>query len=83
MQMLKWSLSSLLLMNPRQNTGSWKRFVEIYNIEKCDWRCWAENRLNISSFAIILQDFEAFKEHSTNLLIQERELNKKLRHMMG
>lgn len=39
--------------------------------------------LNISSSAIILQDFEAFKEHSTNLLLQERELNKKLRHMMG
>ncbi|XP_033990550.1 coiled-coil domain-containing protein 89 [Trematomus bernacchii] len=29
------------------------------------------------------KDFEAFKEHSTNLLMQERELNKKLRHMMG
>ncbi|XP_078117957.1 coiled-coil domain-containing protein 89 [Sander vitreus] len=29
------------------------------------------------------KDFEAFKEHSTNLLLQERELNKKLRHMMG
>ncbi|XP_044222339.1 coiled-coil domain-containing protein 89 [Thunnus albacares] len=29
------------------------------------------------------KDFEAFKEHSTNLLTQERELNKKLRHMMG
>ncbi|KAM7380566.1 hypothetical protein PAMP_003853 [Pampus punctatissimus] len=29
------------------------------------------------------KDFEAFKEHSTNLLIQERELNKKLRHMVG
>ncbi|KAM6978426.1 coiled-coil domain-containing protein 89 [Tautogolabrus adspersus] len=29
------------------------------------------------------KDFEAYKEHSSNLLIQERELNKKLRHMMG
>ncbi|XP_070771443.1 coiled-coil domain-containing protein 89 [Enoplosus armatus] len=29
------------------------------------------------------KDFEAFKEHITNLLIQERELNKKLRHLMG
>nr|XP_046260894.1 coiled-coil domain-containing protein 89 [Scatophagus argus] len=29
------------------------------------------------------KEFEAFKEHSTNLLTQERELNKKLRHMMG
>ncbi|KAK7939542.1 hypothetical protein WMY93_002868 [Mugilogobius chulae] len=29
------------------------------------------------------KDFDAFKEHSTNLLIQERELNKKLRHMTG
>ncbi|CAK6954138.1 coiled-coil domain-containing protein 89 [Scomber scombrus] len=29
------------------------------------------------------KDFEAFKEHSTNLLVQERELNKKLRHMIS
>uniref|UniRef100_A0AAV2K052 Coiled-coil domain-containing protein 89 n=1 Tax=Knipowitschia caucasica TaxID=637954 RepID=A0AAV2K052_KNICA len=29
------------------------------------------------------KDFEAFKEHSTNLLIHERELNKKLRLMTG
>ncbi|XP_041807416.1 coiled-coil domain-containing protein 89 [Chelmon rostratus] len=29
------------------------------------------------------KDFEAFKEHSVNLLTKERELNKKLRHMMG
>ncbi|XP_029315345.1 LOW QUALITY PROTEIN: coiled-coil domain-containing protein 89 [Cottoperca gobio] len=29
------------------------------------------------------KDYEAFKEHSTYLLKQERELNKKLRHMMG
>lgn len=27
--------------------------------------------------------FEAFKKHSTDLLIQERELNKKLRLMTG
>lgn len=31
----------------------------------------------------ILQDFEAFREHSNNLLIHERELNKKLRHMIS
>lgn len=43
----------------------------------------AENTLNIFASVIILQDFEAFKEHSTNLLVQEKELNKKLRHMMG
>ncbi|XP_074551596.1 coiled-coil domain-containing protein 89 [Halichoeres trimaculatus] len=29
------------------------------------------------------KEFEAYKEHSTNLLTQERELNKKLRHMVG
>ncbi|XP_026151703.1 coiled-coil domain-containing protein 89 [Mastacembelus armatus] len=29
------------------------------------------------------KDFEAFKEHSSNLLTQERVLNKKLRHMIG
>uniref|UniRef100_UPI0037E8535E coiled-coil domain-containing protein 89 n=1 Tax=Semicossyphus pulcher TaxID=241346 RepID=UPI0037E8535E len=29
------------------------------------------------------KDFQAYKEHSTNLLLQERELNKNLRHMMG
>lgn len=29
------------------------------------------------------KDFEAFKEHSTTLLIQERELNKKLRLLTG
>ncbi|XP_041663545.1 coiled-coil domain-containing protein 89 [Cheilinus undulatus] len=28
-------------------------------------------------------DFDAYKEHSSSLLLQERELNKKLRHMMG
>ncbi|XP_070694741.1 coiled-coil domain-containing protein 89 [Pempheris klunzingeri] len=36
-----------------------------------------------AKFGKFKKDFEAFKEHSTNLLIQERELNKKLRHMMG
>ncbi|XP_035532779.1 coiled-coil domain-containing protein 89 [Morone saxatilis] len=29
------------------------------------------------------KDFEAFKEHSNNLLVQEKELNKTLRHMIG
>ncbi|KAM4609462.1 coiled-coil domain-containing protein 89 [Polymixia lowei] len=29
------------------------------------------------------EDFEAYKEHSTNLLTQEKELNAKLRHMIG
>uniref|UniRef100_UPI003AAE81EC coiled-coil domain-containing protein 89 n=1 Tax=Centroberyx gerrardi TaxID=166262 RepID=UPI003AAE81EC len=29
------------------------------------------------------KDFEAYKEHSTNLLTQEKELNAKLRHMIG
>ncbi|XP_035460378.1 coiled-coil domain-containing protein 89 isoform X2 [Scophthalmus maximus] len=29
------------------------------------------------------KDFEAFREHSASLLTQERELNKKLRHMIG
>ncbi|XP_076603261.1 coiled-coil domain-containing protein 89 [Chaetodon auriga] len=29
------------------------------------------------------KDFEAFKEHSANLLTKEKELNEKLRHMMG
>ncbi|KAM9346836.1 coiled-coil domain-containing protein 89 [Symphorus nematophorus] len=36
-----------------------------------------------AKFGEFKKDFEAFKEHSANLLIQERELNKKLRHMMG
>lgn len=30
---------------------------------------------------IILQDYEAFREHSNKLLTQERELNKTLRHL--
>ncbi|XP_071330235.1 coiled-coil domain-containing protein 89 isoform X2 [Trachinotus anak] len=29
------------------------------------------------------KDFEAFREHSASLLTQEKELNKKLRHMIG
>ncbi|XP_069388580.1 coiled-coil domain-containing protein 89 [Paralichthys olivaceus] len=29
------------------------------------------------------KDFDAFREHSASLLTQERELNKKLRHMIG
>ncbi|KAL7385404.1 hypothetical protein ABVT39_021298 [Epinephelus coioides] len=36
-----------------------------------------------TKYGKLKKDFEAFKEHSTNLLIQERELNKKLRHMIG
>ncbi|XP_038576399.1 coiled-coil domain-containing protein 89 isoform X1 [Micropterus salmoides] len=36
-----------------------------------------------SNYGKFKKDFEAFKEHSTNLLMQERELNKKLRHLMG
>ncbi|KAG8000682.1 Coiled-coil domain-containing protein 89, partial [Nibea albiflora] len=34
-------------------------------------------------YAQFKKDFEAYKEHSTDLLIQERELNKTLRHMTG
>lgn len=29
------------------------------------------------------EEFKAFREHSSNLLVQERELNKRLRHMMN
>ncbi|XP_042350245.1 coiled-coil domain-containing protein 89 [Plectropomus leopardus] len=36
-----------------------------------------------ANYGKLKKDFEALKEHSTNLLLQERELNKKLRHMMG
>ncbi|KAL6100788.1 ccdc89 [Pungitius sinensis] len=36
-----------------------------------------------SKYRKLEEDFEAFKDHSTSLLLQERELNKKLRHMMG
>ncbi|XP_068560395.1 coiled-coil domain-containing protein 89 isoform X2 [Cebidichthys violaceus] len=36
-----------------------------------------------SKYGMLKEDFEAFKDHSTNLLLRERELNKKLRHMMG
>ncbi|XP_062420877.1 coiled-coil domain-containing protein 89 [Pungitius pungitius] len=35
-----------------------------------------------SKYRKLEEDFEAFKDHSTSLLLQERELNKKLRHMM-
>ncbi|XP_074515457.1 coiled-coil domain-containing protein 89 [Sebastes fasciatus] len=38
---------------------------------------------SVTKYGMLKKDFEAFKEHSTNLLIQERELNKKLRHMIG
>ncbi|XP_073330021.1 coiled-coil domain-containing protein 89 [Pagrus major] len=34
-------------------------------------------------FRMFKKDFEAFKEHSTKLITQERELNKKLFHMTG
>ncbi|XP_075959903.1 coiled-coil domain-containing protein 89 [Anarhichas minor] len=36
-----------------------------------------------SKYRKLKEDFEALKDHSTNLLLRERELNKKLRHMMG
>lgn len=42
-----------------------------------------ERMLNIDSFLFLLQDFEALKKHSASLLKQERELNMKLRHMIG
>uniref|UniRef100_A0A3B3UVQ3 Zgc:172182 n=1 Tax=Poecilia latipinna TaxID=48699 RepID=A0A3B3UVQ3_9TELE len=32
---------------------------------------------------VFLQDFDAFKEHSNNLLTQEKNLNQKLRHVIG
>ncbi|XP_077947229.1 coiled-coil domain-containing protein 89 isoform X2 [Gasterosteus aculeatus] len=35
-----------------------------------------------SKYRKLEEDFQAFKDHSTSLLLQERELNKKLRHMM-
>ncbi|XP_044072148.1 coiled-coil domain-containing protein 89 [Siniperca chuatsi] len=38
---------------------------------------------SMTKYGKFKKDFEAFKEHSTNLLLQERELNKKLRHLMG
>ncbi|XP_047457723.1 coiled-coil domain-containing protein 89 isoform X2 [Mugil cephalus] len=38
---------------------------------------------SMAKFEKLNMDLEAFKEHSTNLLKQERELNKKLRHMTG
>lgn len=42
----------------------------------------AENMFNMDSSPIILQDFEALKNHSTSLLKQERELNTKLHHLL-
>ena len=46
----------------------------------CRWLRTCSTYLLLSLF---LQDFEAFKEHSTKLLTQERELNKTLFHMTG
>ncbi|GAA6231212.1 coiled-coil domain-containing protein 89 [Lates japonicus] len=37
----------------------------------------------MTKYEKLQKDFEAFREHSTSLLTQERELNKKLRHMIG
>ncbi|XP_034418211.1 coiled-coil domain-containing protein 89 [Cyclopterus lumpus] len=46
---------------------------------------WIQSALDesTSKYGKLKEDFEAFKDHSSNLLLQERELNKKLRHMMG
>ncbi|XP_028993437.1 coiled-coil domain-containing protein 89 [Betta splendens] len=38
---------------------------------------------SLIKYGELKKDFEAFKSHSTSLLKQERELNTKLRHMMG
>ncbi|XP_068428847.1 coiled-coil domain-containing protein 89 [Clinocottus analis] len=38
---------------------------------------------SVSKYEKLKEDFKAFQDHSTNLLLRERELNKKLRHMMG
>lgn len=38
---------------------------------------------SVRKFEKLLEDFDAFKEHSASLLTQERELNRKLRHMIG
>ncbi|KAK2839767.1 hypothetical protein Q5P01_013507 [Channa striata] len=38
---------------------------------------------SMTKYNKLTMDFEAFKEHSANLLKQERELNKKLRHFTG
>ncbi|KAK9538027.1 hypothetical protein VZT92_005589 [Zoarces viviparus] len=36
-----------------------------------------------SNYRKLKEDFEAFRDHSNNLLLQERELNEKLRHFAG
>ncbi|MEQ2226645.1 hypothetical protein ILYODFUR_029380 [Ilyodon furcidens] len=38
---------------------------------------------SMSEFQKLNKDFDAFKEHSTNLLAQEKDLNQKLRHIIG
>ncbi|XP_056146122.1 coiled-coil domain-containing protein 89 [Lampris incognitus] len=38
---------------------------------------------SIAKYKKLEKDFEAYKEHSTNLLTQEKELNARLRHMTG
>uniref|UniRef100_A0A3Q0RYL8 Zgc:172182 n=1 Tax=Amphilophus citrinellus TaxID=61819 RepID=A0A3Q0RYL8_AMPCI len=38
---------------------------------------------SVRKFEKLKEDFDAFKEHSASLLTQERELNRKLRHMIG
>ncbi|XP_047226240.1 coiled-coil domain-containing protein 89 isoform X2 [Girardinichthys multiradiatus] len=38
---------------------------------------------SLSEFQKLNKDFDAFKEHSTNLLAQEKDLNQKLRHIIG
>lgn len=38
---------------------------------------------SVRKFEKLKEDFDAFKEHSDSLLTQERELNRKLRHMIG
>uniref|UniRef100_A0A3Q0RWF1 Zgc:172182 n=1 Tax=Amphilophus citrinellus TaxID=61819 RepID=A0A3Q0RWF1_AMPCI len=42
-----------------------------------------EARVKSLQSALDQSDFDAFKEHSASLLTQERELNRKLRHMIG
>ncbi|XP_075334635.1 coiled-coil domain-containing protein 89 [Odontesthes bonariensis] len=38
---------------------------------------------SFTNFQKLNKDLDAFKEHSANLLTQERDLNKKLRHVIG
>uniref|UniRef100_A0A3Q2Q4H2 Zgc:172182 n=1 Tax=Fundulus heteroclitus TaxID=8078 RepID=A0A3Q2Q4H2_FUNHE len=38
---------------------------------------------SVSELQKLKKDFDAFKEHSTNLLTQEKDLNRKLRHIIG